>query len=535
MKASIERAKPAFAPIGRIVSNLAMFARLGSSAVAVALCLAPAIGAAEEVYFGNLHSHTSYSDGSGTPEEAFEHAKNAGLDFLAITEHNHKDADGTGDRKDGLLIAKDHSLYNGAQSASLIATAKRLTKNGTFVALYGQEFSTISSGNHMNVFDAPEVIGVQNGEFGELITWIEAHPDSMGLPPILQFNHPALFDDPSTEYGQDDFASREDWIAALDKHVRLIEVLNGPAMGKTDGVRSASVQEKDYFFFLNLGFHVAPSTGQDNHYFTWGTITDARVAIVADSLTKESVLTALRNRHAYATEDRNLRVVFKVNGHLSGDIIDTPIGVGDTLDLRVKITDDDEPDASYRVEVFSDVPGGDAAKTPIEVFSINGNTNEPVKLEGITFKKPGQYVLLKIIQSQEHGPSDRAWTAPVWLEQSGGSPGVAPVVGAKLRIVRLVPDPGGNDAQNESVTLANQGTQSINLSGWILKDLTGNRWTLTGTIGAGQEKTIKRLGQAMSLNNDGDTIGLFDPSGNQIQVVTYGAVAPDEVFEIPHR
>src|SRR5437016_828310 len=45
---------------------------------------------AEHVYFGNLHSHTSYSDGSGLPEEAYKHARDAGLDFLFITEHNHR-------------------------------------------------------------------------------------------------------------------------------------------------------------------------------------------------------------------------------------------------------------------------------------------------------------------------------------------------------------------------------------------------------------------------------------------------------------
>ena len=41
---------------------------------------------AEKVFFGNLHSHTSYSNGSGTPDEAYHHAREvAHLDFLAIT------------------------------------------------------------------------------------------------------------------------------------------------------------------------------------------------------------------------------------------------------------------------------------------------------------------------------------------------------------------------------------------------------------------------------------------------------------------
>lgn len=39
-----------------------------------------------KIFFGNLHSHTSYSDGKGTPEQAFTHATDYG-DFLAVTDH----------------------------------------------------------------------------------------------------------------------------------------------------------------------------------------------------------------------------------------------------------------------------------------------------------------------------------------------------------------------------------------------------------------------------------------------------------------
>jgi len=57
------------------------------------------------VFCGNLHSHTGYSDGSGTPAEAYEHARDvARLDFLAVTEHNHAQAG---------AISGNHALYNG--------------------------------------------------------------------------------------------------------------------------------------------------------------------------------------------------------------------------------------------------------------------------------------------------------------------------------------------------------------------------------------------------------------------------------------
>ncbi len=119
-----------------------------AAATIVTLLVASSTPAPEDnVFFGNLHSHTSFSDGSGTPAQAYKRARDvARLDFLAITEHNHAKAeDGIDDddpRKDGLLIADNHALYNGTAPSSLIATAKTFTVDGKFVAIFGQEFSS---------------------------------------------------------------------------------------------------------------------------------------------------------------------------------------------------------------------------------------------------------------------------------------------------------------------------------------------------------------------------------------------------------
>jgi len=94
--------------------------------------------ASPNFYFGNLHAHTSYSDGSGTPKQAFTYARQTGnLDFMAVTEHNHAAAGPTsGDRADGILIATDSTLY-----PKLIDDANAANQDNKFVAIYGQEFS----------------------------------------------------------------------------------------------------------------------------------------------------------------------------------------------------------------------------------------------------------------------------------------------------------------------------------------------------------------------------------------------------------
>src|ERR1044072_4498359 len=73
-----------------------------------------------KVYLGNLHAHSAFSDGTGTPAEAFAYARNqGGRDSLAPTEHTPREADGTDPRRDGLLIGVDHSLYNGTRPDSV--------------------------------------------------------------------------------------------------------------------------------------------------------------------------------------------------------------------------------------------------------------------------------------------------------------------------------------------------------------------------------------------------------------------------------
>jgi hypothetical protein len=382
-----------------------------------------------KVYFGNLHSHTSYSDGSGTPANAYQHARDIGhLDFMAITEHNHAAAEsGAGDRRDGILIATSPELYNGSGTDSLISAATASTKNGEFVALYGQEFSTISSGNHVNIFDIPNVIGVPNGRFDLLLnTYLPANLDSTGQLAIVQLNHPADFDDESIEYGADDFSSRAQWASTIGKYARLIEVLNGPGTKDETGLR-AHAMETDYTWYLNTGLKLAPTGDQDNHYLTWGDLSDARTAVICESLTKPKLLAALRARHVYATEDKNLRLIFRINDHLMGDVVSPP-ALNSALKVEFTLQDDDEPDGRYEITVFSDRPGGALPKV-IDVLEWNGNTTpgQVGTIEDIRFEGPGQYLFFRVTQLAEDGPSDRAWTAPLWFESTPTVVNFAPI------------------------------------------------------------------------------------------------------------
>lgn len=343
---------------------------------------------------------------------------------MAITEHNHSKAEQgikDGDpRKDGILIAKDHSLYNGSKQFSLISAAKRYNKDNVFVAIYGQEFSTISSGNHVNIFEIDQVVdesAVPNGEYGMLMDWLDTKKDSQNLPPIMQFNHPSKqYRNAKTEYGMDDdFESASERLNRLSKYVRLIEVLNGPGTINAKG-QTPAVTQSDYLDYLDAGFKVAPSGDQDNHWKNWGLSTDARTGVIADALTKPKILGAIRNRHVYATEDKNLKVIVWVNGHLCGDIV-APPPTQSELHITYSIVDADERDANYKIEVFSGIPGKGRATAVEAVTTQSNNSPDHLKsIEDVPYTEEHQYVFFKITQTDEDDNKDHVWTAPVWFE-----------------------------------------------------------------------------------------------------------------------
>lgn len=377
--------------------------------------------AQERVYFGNLHSHTSYSDGVGTPRDAYRYARDtAKLDFLALTEHNHKEAIG----RDRIGIATNPGLYDGGPN-SLIAIARTFTVNGRFVALYGQEYSVISQGNHVNVFEVPAVITAPNGRFDKLVELLASTSDSTGGPPIVMFNHPKSTSTiQSNEYGLDDFGSdAQSWVRSMGTYAALIQMINGPGNRAEVGMRSARPAESAYKKFLSLGFKVAPTADQDNHKNNWGNSTNARTAVVANTLTKEAILNGMRRRHVYATEDKNLRIILKVNGRLCGDVIQASSAPSEA-NITYSIHDADEPNAKYEIQVWRGTVGGPLARM-VSAVQVSQGTGT---IEDIALSGNSEFFYFKVIQSDgavndEDYREDEAWTAPVWFEQGTTGPG----------------------------------------------------------------------------------------------------------------
>lgn len=359
-----------------------------------------------KIFLGNLHAHTAFSDGSGFPAEAFTRAIQAGLHFMAVTEHNHTNNIFPKDPVGGGTIGSDPALYD-----TLITAAGQKTQSGSFVALFGQEFSAIKPGNHVNVFGANQVIPettVANGDYRALYEdWLPDHPEVS----FIQFNHPwEQLGTGIQNYGRHQFQGSFGLLRAATTRVRTIEVMNGPGLNKNTGLRTIFKGESAYRQFLSNGFRIGPSADQDNHHRTWGALTDARTAVLATALTPAAIMDAILARRCYATSDSTLRVGFAVNDRIMGSEI-----TASTRKLRIayKVEDGGEPSAKYDIHVVhGSFETGDAPKQK-KLESVQGNRETEKEL---TVAHDRAFVYLRVVQNpQTQSAKDFVLTSPVWV------------------------------------------------------------------------------------------------------------------------
>ncbi len=243
------------------------------------------------IYWANLHSHTSLSDGTGWPVEAYTYARDtAHIDILSITDHT--------------------SYLNPGSYEYEKTVAAQFSVPGQFVGIAGQEFGNLSAFGHFSIFDADSLCPVSVYNLDATYAWIHEHQV------FSQMNHPALGNFNYLAYNHD-----------ADKYVAMIEVVNGSGL-------YTPFYEDRYIDALNLGWHISPVANQDNHSRHWGDAMTAQgqiplTGIWADSLTKDNIMDAISKRRLYACEvkpanDRINLTEFSIDDKIMGDVYTTP-------------------------------------------------------------------------------------------------------------------------------------------------------------------------------------------------------------------
>lgn len=328
------------------------------------------------VYFGQLHAHTNLSDGTGSVEEAFDHAsKVENLDFFAVTDHSDSfdNADAGAIDTDGASISTGWAA--GKQAAASVT-------NEDFVGLFGFEMTWPEDKQlgHISTFNTPGWQTRDQADFENVPTALEHYYKALTTVPgsVSQFNHP------DTIHG--DFERFDHYSPEYDEAISLLEIAG------EDG----TVDCEYYHLALDKGWHVAPTNNQNNHNGQWGDASRARTVILAETLTEEALYDAMKDRRVYATQDSDLTVYYMLNGAVMGSILPK----SEEAEITVFLSDPTD-EAIGNVEVVAD------GRTV-----LTEQVGTPAQMLELPVSGGYNYYYLRITQPD----GDVAVTAPVWMD-----------------------------------------------------------------------------------------------------------------------
>ena len=404
-------------------------------------------------YFGQLHSHTQYSDGSGTLDSALSYIRSlpdsANVQFVAFTDHsNYFDSKNAPNVEAALY---DTSLVKDSDASHSWKTYKdtiaQFNKDnaGDMVAIGGFEMTWSGGPGHINTFNTPGIVSRNNSTLNNktadagMKAYYALLSQAEGKNSISQFNHPG------TTFGN--FKDFNYWDPVIDSRMYMVEVGNGEGQIGAGGYYPSYEQ---YIMALDKGWHLAPTNNQDNHKGKWGNANDARDVILTDSFTEEGIYAAIRALRMYATEDKNLELTYTVNGLMMGSSITE---VPDKLNIEVTVNDPDASDSIAKVEVVAN--SGKVAYTWDNAAQLKSG-----KLS-VTLDPSYSYYFIRVTQKD----GDLAVTSPVWVGESlklGISNMVCgtatPVTDEELTLTTTFFNSEGSDATIKSLTYSIGGT-----------------------------------------------------------------------------
>ena len=356
-------------------------------------------------YFGQLHSHTQYSDGAGSLDSALAYVKalpdNANVDFVAFTDHsNYFDSKNNPNVEAALYdtsLVKDSDPSHSWATYKNTVAAFNAANAGKMVAIAGFEMTWSGGPGHINTFNTPGIVSRNNTTLNNktkdagLQAYYKLLSQTEGVDSISQFNHPG------TTFGN--FIDFGYWDAVVDTRMYMVEVGNGEGQIGAGGYYPSYEQ---YIMALDKGWHVAPTNNQDNHKGKWGNANDARDVILTDDFTEDGIYEALRARRMYATEDKNLELDYTVNGNMMGSIIDVP----EKLNFEISFNDPDRTDSIAKVELV--VNSGKVAYTWDSAADLAKGSVSVELAPAYT------YYFVRVTE----GDGDLAVTAPVWVGES---------------------------------------------------------------------------------------------------------------------
>ncbi len=340
----------------------------------------------ERLFWGDPHTHSALSDGSGTADEVFSYARRvACLDFHALTDHAE------------LLAFVPFGLDTVEQAAN------KWYEPGTFVTFPGIEWTCVEEGHQTLVFSGNRILRTPISSYfdvkttGDLWEVLDAFTAETG-DDALAFPHHTTKK-----------AYMQDWTYTNPKYVRVAEVssTHGDFLFEQRhplNYRGAQDPPATYqhgssiMDALEMGYRLTLSAGSDSHdghpghtiahtgayhghqrpYTTWLTRLDkpycgSLTCVRATALTRPAIFEGIYQGRVFASSDFGRPIVeFSINGTRTGyNATLLAAGATDTRNITVFIAQDGAPAPAYKTSAASRVtangwqPGWSAT---VEIF-----------------------------------------------------------------------------------------------------------------------------------------------------------------------
>ena len=254
------------------------------------------------LYFGETHDHTSFTDGRGLPVDYFLNARDQKhLDFVMLSDHDY-------------LLDDDEWEY-------LTGLVDEMYEPGDFVTLHAYEWSS-KFGDKNIYFRGGDPVLLRRNEpgsdhpldlydsfRGEQVLMIPHHPASAFRPTDWRFHDPSLVRvvEVYSLHGRSESYACKNPITPNtppnQKYTTEESVIN---------VRERSLQDA-----LARGLRVGIIGGGDSHSGLPATLGIA--AVYAEAQTREAIFDALYARRCYGTTHARLVLDFRVDGHIMGE------------------------------------------------------------------------------------------------------------------------------------------------------------------------------------------------------------------------
>jgi hypothetical protein len=332
------------------------------------------------VYWGDLHGHSGLSDGTGTPEDYYRYARDiAALDVAVLTDHDHW----------GMQpLSRTPELWK-----RIGDQVRAFHEPGRFVTLLGYEWTSWIHGHrHVLYFeDEGQVLSSVDPAFeSPLQLW-----DALRGQPVLTITHHTAGGPIATNWEIPPDPELEPVTEVSSVHGSS-EAPDSPRViyNPVAGNFARDALDRGY----RLGF-VGSGDSHDGHpgLAHLASPNGGLVAILAEELTREAVLEALRSRRVYATNGPRILL----HATLDGAPMGAAVGPGPESQLEVLVV------APATLERLDLVRSGEVVRT------VPAEGRRELRLEEtVRGLSSGEYLYVRAVQ--EDGGA--AWSSPFFVD-----------------------------------------------------------------------------------------------------------------------